>query len=114
FLRPHIPEDIRYFQGLLNSRLLTFRFRGLAKLTSPGMWEAFDNSIGDLPIRRIDFDDEDSKNRHDDVVALTISLEQAIAAAQTGLSTADRSIGARKAEALKDNLDDLVFDIYGL
>lgn len=48
FPRENVDEDIRYIAGLLNSRLLTCRFRGMGKLTSPNMWEAFDNSIARL------------------------------------------------------------------
>src|SRR5207247_10229261 len=59
----------RYLLALLNSRLLTFRFRGLGKLTGPKMWESFDNSIAELPIRRIDFD-TDEVGIHDRLVDL--------------------------------------------
>jgi hypothetical protein len=65
FKRAGVKEDVRYLLGLLSTRLLTYRFRGLAKLTGPDMWEAFDNSIRDLPIRRINFEDATERGRHD-------------------------------------------------
>jgi hypothetical protein len=114
FLLPGVPEDIRYLIGVLNSKLLTFRFRGLGKLTGHNMWEAFDNSIGELPIRRIDFANGEDRVRHDAVVRLTREIEQATAAAREGLSASDRSLGARHAEALTDQLDELVLDLYGI
>ena len=114
FPHPEVEEDIRYLCGLLNSRLLTFRFRGLAKLTGPGMWEAFDNSIKELPIRRINFSNAEEKDRHDEVVQCVRDLEQATPAEPGGGSEADRSIARRRTEGLLDRLDELVLDLYGI
>jgi Eco57I restriction-modification methylase len=114
FPRHEVDEDNRYLLGLLNSRLLTFRFRGLGKLTGPNMWEAFDNSIGQLPIRRIDFESVDDVALHDRVVVLAQQIEQSLVAKESGLSSADRSVAARRAEALIDQLDGIVLDLYGI
>lgn len=114
FVRDGVGEDIRYLLGLLNTKLLTFRFRGLAKLTGHNMWEAFDNSIGELPIHRIDFDDPADRGVHDAIVRLVGGIESATVAAREGLSPADRSLGARRAEALLDQVDELALDLYGI
>ncbi|PZS32329.1 MAG: restriction endonuclease subunit M, partial [Pseudonocardiales bacterium] len=42
------PEDLRYLLGLLNSKLLTYRFRYIGKLKSGGILEYFWNSISKL------------------------------------------------------------------
>ena len=112
FRRDDVKEDIRYLLGLLNSKVLTFRFRGLAKLTGANMWEAFDNSIGELPIRRIDFSDAAEVARHDEIVGLAQGIEAAQIAAMEGLSASDRSLGARKVEALVERLDEVTLDLY--
>ncbi len=41
------PEDLRYILGLLNSTLLTYRFRFIGKLKSAGILEYFWNSLFD-------------------------------------------------------------------
>jgi len=114
FPRKDVDEDPRYLLALLNSKLLTFRFRGMAKLTGENMWEAFDNSIKELPIRRIDLDDVEDRNRHDTLVRIASELEASIRQAREGLAAADRSLGARRAEGLTDQLDELVLDLYGV
>ena len=43
--------DIRYILGLLNSKLIGYRFRTLAKQTGSGVFEYFPNSVGRIPIR---------------------------------------------------------------
>lgn len=114
FKRAGVQEDMRYLLGLLNTRLMTFRFRGLAKLTGEDMWEAFDNSIRDLPIHRINFEDATERGTHDTVVRLVKDIEQATAAARDALSASDRSVAARRARALSDQLDDIALDLYGI
>lgn len=114
FSREGTREDLRYVQSLLNSKLLTFRFRGLGKLTSPNMWESFHYSIKDLPIRRIDFDATEERERHDAIVRLVKDIENARQRAEEGLGPADRSLGARRLEALLDQLDNMVLDLYGI
>lgn len=114
FPRDGVEEDPRYLLALLNSRLLTFRFRGLAKLTGENMWESFDNSIQELPIRRIDFGDAGDRDRHEALVRLAGELEESIQRAREGATAAERSLGARRAEGLTDRLDQLVLDLYGI
>lgn len=107
-------EDIRYLLGLLNTRLLTYRFRGLAKLTGSDMWEAFDNSLRDLPIRRINFEDARERQTHDDIVRLVKGIEKATAEARDAISASDRSMAARRTKALSDQLDEIALDLYGV
>lgn len=114
FPRPDVDEDIRYLLGLLNTKLLTFRFRGLGKLTGHQLWEAFDNSLAELPIRRINFESPGDVEPHDRVVALSKQLEEAAVASEAGMSAADRSLAARRGEAAQDELDDIALDLYGI
>jgi hypothetical protein len=90
------------------------RQRGLGKLTRHNLWEAFDNSIGERPIRRIDFTISEERAHHDEVVRLARELEQATIAARGGLSASDRSLAARRVEALIEQLDEVVLDLYGI
>jgi hypothetical protein len=114
FKRADVREDFHYLLGLLNTRLLTYRFRGLAKLTGTDMWEAFDNSIRDLPIRRINFEDADERGTHDAIVRLVKGIEKARAEAGDALSVGDRSLATRRAKALSDQLDEIALDLYGI
>lgn len=50
--------DLYYILGVLNSNLLTFRYKGIGKLTSKGIYEYFWNQIGRLPIKMPDFDNK--------------------------------------------------------
>jgi hypothetical protein len=114
FPREGIDEDPAYLLGLVNTRMMAFRFRGLGKLTSANMWESFDNSISELPIRRIDFASSSDRESHDQVVRLVGEITQAILRREVGPSGQDRSIAGRRAEGLRDQLEDIVFELYGI
>ena len=64
------PESLKYLLGLLNSRLLTFRFRAIGKLKGGGIYEYFWNSVSKLSIRRVDFSQPADRARHDRLVTL--------------------------------------------
>lgn len=59
--------DLYYILGLLNSRLLTFRYKGIGKLTSKGIYEYFWNQIGRLPIKIPDFENEQEVKLYDSI-----------------------------------------------
>jgi hypothetical protein len=78
------------------------------------MWEAFDNSIAPLPIRRIDFDDPSDRGRHDELVKLVRRAEAAVRAARTAQSATERAMAGRRVDGLARSLEDLVLDLYGI
>lgn len=106
-------ESLLYLLGLLNSQLLTFRFRSIGKLKGGGIYEYFWNSISRLSIRRIDFSAAQDKSRHDRVVVL---VEQMLAAKQQEVVANGhaKDIVARKCAALDRQIDALVYELYGL
>ncbi len=73
-------ESLPYLLGLLNSRLLTFRFASIGKLKSGGIYEYFWNSVSRLCVRRIDLSNKPDQGRHDRMVSL---VEQMLAAKKT-------------------------------
>ena len=107
-------ESLLYILGLLNSRLLTFRFRSIGKLKSGGIYEYFWNSVSKLPIRRINFSDQAEKAQHDRVVELVesmLALNEELAATE---SAAHTDVTQRRIDATDCEIDRLVYALYGL
>jgi methylase of polypeptide subunit release factors len=92
------PEDLRYLLGVLNSRLLTFRFRYLGKLKSGNLREYFENTVSKLPIPRLAAEDP----RH---VRLVTLVDEA-------LSLAERQ--APRLEAVERLIDQEVYALFGI
>lgn len=106
-------EDMRYLLGLLNSNLLTFRFRSIGKLKSGGIYEYFWNSISKLPIRRADLENKEDRKRHDAIVQKVEAL--LLAKRQEAEATSNaKTVIERKCKALENEINRLVYQIYDL
>jgi TaqI-like C-terminal specificity domain len=115
FKKEDTEEDLKYILGLLNSKLLTFRFFGIGKLKSKGIYEYFWNSISRLPVRRIDFTDAQDKIRHAKVVALVDKMLKLNKRKQSGkLAPSETDRIDRELRSTDREIDDLVYDLYNV
>jgi hypothetical protein len=108
------PESLYYILGLLNSKLLTFRFKTIGKLKSGGILEYFWNSVSKLPIKRINFQDKKQKEVHDAIVKyaeLIISLTRA-SQQEININTKDQL--KRQLNSIDKEIDSLVYQLYDL
>jgi len=101
-------EDIRYILGLLNSRLLTFRFRFIGKLKSGGIIEYFENTVSKLPIRRIDPSDE----RHQRMLGLVDTISKLRSHEFNANSPMERAFIRSQIIGLDRQIDRLVYELY--
>jgi type I restriction-modification system DNA methylase subunit len=108
------PEDLRYVLALLNSKLLTFRFRSIGKLKSAGILEYFWNSISKLPIRRINLTDPRGKEHHSQMVKLTDEMLEAKEQLRKAKSDQDADYWEGKSITLDQRIDSLVYELYDL
>jgi hypothetical protein len=87
--------DIRYVLALLNSKLLTFRYRYIGKQTGSGVFEFFENQISQLPIPSI----EESEQQ-----PFIEKIDEIITAKKMGKETTE----------LENEIDRMVYGLYGL
>jgi len=104
-------EDLRYFVGLLNSNVLTWRFRFIGKLKGGGIREYFHNSVAKLPIHRINWQSRHERDVHDHIVAEVSKLMDLHEEAGRAASRASRINAIARVE---DDLNDSVRELYGL
>lgn len=107
------PEDIRYFLALVNSRILTWRFRFIGKLKSNGIREYFWNSISKLPIPRLDLSQVAQKKLHDSIIEeaqriIDLTRDYAAASTQEKISI-DRTL-----KPVQESLETKIAGLYDL
>lgn len=106
-------ENLKYICALLNSRLLNLRFKGIGKLKSGGILEYFDNSVSQLPIRRIDWKSSRDVDIHKKIVALFDTLSKSL----SRLNGSPSAMVARDLRKLvvddEIELNELVCELYG-
>jgi hypothetical protein len=106
-------EDLAYFAGLLNSRLLWLWFAHNAKRRGVGL-EINGNALSRAPIRPINFSDPVDKTRHDRMAALVqrmLDLHKRLPAAKTDH---EKTVLQRDIDATDREIDRLVYDLYNL
>lgn len=105
-----------YILGLLNSRLLDFYLHRISVPFRGGFYSANRQFLEPLPIRCIDFDNLTEKKMHDDLVALVermLELNKRLAPIRnTPCNERDEIL--RKIERADSEIDNLVYDLYGL
>ena len=88
---------LKYLLALLNSKVLTFRYKSIGKQTGSGVYEYFENGVGKLPIPSVS------------------SAQQ-----QKFVRLVDKILTAKKANPdadttkLESEIDSLVYELYGL
>lgn len=105
-------ESLLYLLGLLNSRLLSFRFKGIGKLKSNGIYEYFWNSVSNMPIRRIDFDNPNDVKYHDKIVALVNLLQELHRKNYYSNLPNDKLFYQRRIITAENQLNNLVYELY--
>ena len=104
------PEDLRYLLGLLNSRLLTLRFRYIGKLKAGGVIEYFENTVSKLPIPRRKATDP----QHQEMVRLVTKITGLVERLDSASTPADHAALENRISAVQTSIDTLVYAIYGL
>ena len=102
-----------YILGLLNSKLLDFYFKQLGSRFRGGFYVYRPQYIGQLPIRRIDFDNPEEKKVHDDLVALVERMLKLNKRLRETVGR-EREELERKIEKTDAEIDALVYELYGL
>ena len=108
------PESLKYLLGLLNSRLLTMRFRTIGKLKGSGIYEYFWNSVSKMPIRRPDLKNASDRARHDRIVSLVEKMLMLTPKLRGTTSESEKAALQNAVTTTDAEIDRLVYELYGL
>lgn len=108
------PHSLYYLQALLNSPLLDFYLHHISSPFRGGYWSYGKRFIERLPIRTIDFSSERDKIRHDQMVDLVNQMLSSHKQLQKVKTEHDRNIIQRKIDIMDRQIDQLVYELYGL
>jgi hypothetical protein len=112
-LKDQCPMSYEYILGLLNSKVLDYYLKQISSPFRGGYYAYNKQYIEQLPIRPINFSDPADVARHDRLVTLVeqmLQLHQRLAAA----SASDRELYQRQIDATDREIDQLVYNLYGL
>ena len=113
-LKANVNESILYLLGILNSHLLNYLHNTVAQSKNKVFAKVLAKNLKNLPIRSIDFSSYSDKAHHDKLVNLVeqmLDLHKKLAKAKAPqtITTLKRQI-----EATDRQIDQLVYELYGL
>jgi len=106
-------EHLNYFTGLLNSKLMWKWYKHNAKRRGVGL-EINCNVLERTPIRTIDFSDRSDKIKHDKMVQLVDQILELHNKLPKGKTEHEKTLLQRQIDATDYQIDQLVYDLYGL
>ena len=93
---------------MLNSKLLTFRYRTIGKQTGSGVYEYFANGISKLPIPEISLDEQKSLV---DLAEKIIQLNKDLANAKT---PHEKKLLKKQIKITDEKINTLIYELYDL
>jgi len=113
-LKKDLPESEKFILGLLNSKLSDFYLKRMSTQMRGGFYKYETRFIRNLPIYTIDFSNVADKASHDRIVSLVdqmLTLHKQL----TEVHAPQENITIqRRIEATDEQIDTLVYDLYGL
>lgn len=100
--------------GLLNSKLFHFCYTQFNPQTSKVFAEVKPSAINSLPIRIIKADDIISNQLHNSIISLVTQLLEGKKKLGEVKTDKDKEFYTRKCDALEKQIDDAVFELYGV
>ncbi len=109
-----IATDDLYLLGILNSRVADFFMHSISSTKQGGYFEYKPMYFSQIPIRTIDSSNKSDKSYHDSVVAFVrqmLELHKQLSSAKTDH---DKTVIQRRIDATDRQIDQLVYELYGL
>ncbi len=113
-LRNNIGASPEFVLGLLNSRLLDMYLKSVSTVLRGGYFRYFTQFLQQVPIRRINQSDRADVSIHDRLVELVQKILASNIELQSASTAHDRTVVQRQVDATDRQIDQLVYELYGL
>jgi len=107
-------QGLLYLLALLNSHLLAWYFPFVSAPFRGGWLSANRQFLSQLPFRPINFSDPSEKQRHEEIVAKVEAMLEAKKEFAKAKTDKDKTYYENKCASLDNQIDRLVYDLYGL
>ncbi|MEE9200434.1 MAG: TaqI-like C-terminal specificity domain-containing protein [Candidatus Brocadiales bacterium] len=104
----------KYLFGILNSSLITFFYKSISSMYRGNYLRFIYQYLVQLPIHTIDFSNAKDKARHDRIVGLAERMLDLNKKLQKTKTEHDKTVLKRQIGATDRQIDNLVYELYGL
>jgi hypothetical protein len=106
--------SLKYIMALLNSKLLTYRYRSIGKQTGGGSFEYFPNGVGKLPIPILDLSKKADKAKHDNLISLVDKMLELKKKEAAEPNQQLKTMISRQIDSVDKAIDTAVYQLYNL
>ena len=100
--------NLKYILTLLNSKMLSFRYRSIGKQTGGGSFEYFPNGVGKLLIKPITLEEQQP------FILLADQMMDAKKQLHEAVTDSDKAFIQQRIDALDKKIDRMVYELYEL
>jgi type I restriction-modification system DNA methylase subunit len=109
-----VSENIRYYLGILNSKIMWWYLSNTGYALRGGYFTFKTNYLKDFPLRTINPNDPTDIARHDRMVSLVTQMLDLNKKLRDARLEQERTMLSRQVEATDAAIDKLVYELYGL
>jgi hypothetical protein len=107
-------HNIKYFLGIINSRLLNFIYEIFNPEKGEALAEVKRTNVARLPISAVDFSSPTEKAQHDKLVTLVETMLELQRKHHDVRMDRDKELYERQIKIIDAQMDRQVYDLYGL
>jgi hypothetical protein len=107
-------EDIKYWLGLMNSKILWWFISNTGYVLRGGYYTFKTNYLKPFPIRIIDFDNNSDKRYHNRIVKVVDQMLDVQKKYHNAKTENEKTIYKKQIDILDNQIDKLVYKLYGL
>jgi type I restriction-modification system DNA methylase subunit len=111
---PSRPEHMGYWLGILNSKVMWWFLSNTGYVLRGGYYVFKTNYLKPFPIHIIDFSNQEENAQHDKLVALVDNMLEFQKKYHEARMERDKEIYERQIKIVDEQIDRLVYDLYGL
>jgi hypothetical protein len=109
-----VTVSLKFILGVLNSKFMNFYNTLVGKLKRDGYYEYSRNTLSQLPIPSINFDNKKQKNLHDKIVQYVEKVVVLKTEYHTAQLPTEKQRIERETLYFLDRIDELVLELYGV
>lgn len=113
-LKDEVKEEEEYFIAILNSTIASFFISKTSIFLSGGYYATNKQFAGEIPIKRIDFDNEHERRKHDAIVNLVNNLIDLKKKLNSSKLKTDDNLIKNQINAIEFQINDKLYDLYGI
>lgn len=106
--------SLQFLLGVINSKVLNWYYQTLNPEKGETLAEVKRNHVAQLPVPKINLETKSDKKLHDHLVSLVDQMLEGKKKLNEAKTDRDKEFYTRKCESLDRQIDDAVFELYGL